>query len=119
MDDNIIVRNPATNIILPKYIPNKKRPLTIIEDVLIDITEFSDRKRAFILLMKWYGLRPEECLVLMKTDFNLENKTVTIVNAIEFINNKPHIKKTKTKNSVRTIPFTGACRAYIPYYISN
>lgn len=119
LDDNICLRNPCKNVILPKYEPAKKRPLTSFEDTLSNITEFSDRENAFVLLMKWCGLRPEEVLALMKTDFNLENKTVTITNAIEFINNRPHIKETKTKKSKRTIPLIGACQTFIPYYLSN
>lgn len=107
------------NLILPKNVLNRKRPLTKIEDTLSDITDFSDRENAFVLLMKWCGLRPEECLMLMKSDFNLEDKTVTIINAIEFINNCPHLKETKTKNSNRTIPLIGACQRFIPYYLSN
>ena len=118
-DDGLIYRNPISNIVLPKYEPNKKRPLSDTENLLTEVTEFTDRELAFILIMKWCGLRPEECLALSKHCFNLTNYTVDIKFALEFIKNKPHIKSTKTANSKRRIPLIGPLRTFIPYYISN
>ena len=118
-DDGIIVRNPIKNVILPKYCPNKKRALTEAENLLTDITEFTDRETAFVLIMKWCGLRPEECLALTKFDFNLKDLTLEIKFALEFIHNKPHIKETKTANSKRVLPLIGPLKTFIPYYLSN
>lgn len=119
MDDNVCLRNPCMNVILPKYEPNKKRPLTSFEDVLSDVTELSDRESAFILMLKWCGLRPEECLALQKKDFNLKENIVNIENAVEFIHNQPHLKELKTRSSYRSIPLIGKCQTFIPYYLSN
>lgn len=119
IDDNLCYRNPCKNIVLPKYEPSKKRPLTSFEDTLSDVTEFSDRECAFVLLLKWCGLRPEECLALQKQDFNLEENVVNVKNAVEFIHNQPHLKELKTKSSYRSIPLIGKCQTFIPYYLSN
>lgn len=119
IDDNFLFRNPCKNIILPKYEANKNRILTRTEDILSDITELNDREQAYILLMKWCGLRPEECLALTKSNFDLENYTLEIRHAITFIHNKPIIKETKTKSGERIIPLIGKCKTFIPFYLSN
>lgn len=118
-DDGLIYRNPIKNVILPKYEPNKKRPLTNTENLLTEVTEFTDRELAFILIMKWCGLRPEECLALTRHSFDLKNNSLEIKFALEFVNNKPQIKDTKTDKSKRNIPLIGPLRTFIPYYLSN
>lgn len=118
-DDGLIYRNPIKNIALPKYEPNKKRPLTETENLLTGVTEFTDREMAFVLIMKWCGLRPEECLALTKYNFDLNNNSLEIRFALEFIHNQPHIKETKTENSKRSVPLIGPLKTFIPFYLSN
>ena len=117
--DNIVNRNPCKGVQLPQYKSKTKRPLTHQEDVLSDVTTFTDRETAFILLVKWCGLRVEEVLALTVNDFNLAKRIVSIRNAVEFINNKPHMKKTKSDSGERDIPLLDECLSFISYYLTT
>ena len=117
--DNIVFRNPCKGVMLPKYKSKKKRALTPQEDILSDVTEFTDREKAFILLTKWCGLRDEEVLALMSGDFDLTKRIVTIHNAVEFINNQPHMKEVKTDAGDRIIPLIDKCFPFLSYYLTS
>lgn len=119
LDDDLVYKNPVHNLEMPKYAKPVKRPLTKEEDILSDVTEFGDREKAYILLLKWNGLRKEEALALTKNDFNFKSNTISINKAVIFISNKPVIKEVKTDAGERILPILEPVRAFFRYYTSN
>lgn len=119
LQDNVVNRNPCKGITLPKYKPKEKRHLTPLEDYLSDITEFTDREKAFILLLKWCGFRKEEALALRKDDFSIKKRIVTVNHAVEFIHNQPYLKSPKSDAGYRDLPLLDQCFSFISYYLST
>lgn len=117
--DRLIYFNPVDGIVLPKYKANKKRALTKYENILSEITDFTDRERAYIYLIKYLGLRREEALALCISDFDMQNKMVTISKAITWDHNHPFIKQTKSEAGERSLYMTKSLYNFINYYISN
>lgn len=117
--DRLIYFNPVDGVVLPKYTVNKKRALTEYEDILSDVTTFSDRETAYVYLIKYLGLRREETLALCSFDFNMNNKTVTVKRALTWVKNRPELKSTKTSAGVRTLTMPQTLFNFISYYLSN
>ena len=103
INNDIIYKNVANNINVPKYVKNERKPLSVIEDKLV-IKECKKNKYGlFILLIRYTGIRLEEVVPLLLTDFDLTKRTVSINKAVTFIKNQPVVKATKNLKS-RTIP---------------
>lgn len=119
LDDDLIYKNPVRKLEMPKYTKPEKRALTKHENLLSDVTEFTDQEKAYILLIKWCGLRKEEVLALTRNDFDFEKDTISINKAVTFTPNKPLIKSTKTSSSIRVLPILKVIRAFLEYYIGN
>lgn len=119
LDEDLIYKNPVHKLEMPKYAKPVKRPLTKEEDFLSDVTDFNDREKAYILLLKWSGLRKEEALALTKNDFNFKSNTISINKAVIFISNTPTIKEVKTEAGKRVLPIIEPTRSFFRYYISN
>lgn len=117
--DDIIFKNPVKGVLLPEYKSKKKRPLTELENTLSEVANFTDREKAYILLIKWCGLRKEEALALEINKFDFKKNTVLIDQAVSFINNKPIIKETKSDAGVRILPLVPSVLSFVKYYISN
>ncbi|MFV0396244.1 MAG: tyrosine-type recombinase/integrase [Coprobacillaceae bacterium] len=117
--DDIVFRNPTKGIQLPKYQCAEKKPLSEVEDHLSDVTGFSEREYAYILLIKWCGLRREEALALTIHDFNWQKETVSISKAISFNKSTTDIKDTKTPAAIREIPLINNISHFLKYYTSN
>lgn len=118
IDERIISYNPARKLEIPKYKAPEKRNLTDDEDELTETTEFTDRERAFLMIIKYFGLRKEEALALTKDDFNFKRDELHVRNAVIFIRNQPITKLTKNENP-RIMPIMPNVRSFLMYYISN
>jgi len=103
IEDGIIARSPATKLIVPKYIKIEKRALSISEVTAVKVLKLEPREDFFIKTLYYFGLRPGEALGLMKMDFDLLHKDLTISRSLAFDNNRGYIKPTKTYTK-RTIP---------------
>ncbi|MBQ9030425.1 MAG: tyrosine-type recombinase/integrase [Parasporobacterium sp.] len=101
--DGIIRRNPADDLQLPKSEKKEERALTDKEKEAIKSAPFTTQERMFVLLLFYFGLRPQEMLALMPQDFDLQNHELSIRRAVGYQNNRPYIKTTKTYK-VRRIP---------------
>ena len=67
--------------------------------------DLDERKRAFISILYYCGLRRGEALALTPQDFDWKNKTVSISKVIIFDSNKPVLKPyPKSDNGMRLIP---------------
>lgn len=107
----------TVDISLPKYTKPAKRPLTALEKKAFFEAELDDRKRAFVSILYYCGLRRGEALALTRSDFDLEANTVSITKVIIFDGNNPVLKPyPKSDNGVRHIPLPGPLRdILIPY----
>jgi integrase len=101
--NDIIYKNVANNIDTPKFVQNERKPLSVSTDRLV-VAECQKHKYGlFILLIRYTGIRLEEAIPILITDFDLKTRTVTINKAVTFIHNQPVVKATKNLKS-RTIP---------------
>ena len=91
-----------TDISLPKYKKPVKRVLTTIEKEALELADLDPKKRAFVSLLYYCGLRKSEALALTPSDFDWKEKTVSINKA--WID-APAIKDyPKSDNGIRVIP---------------
>lgn len=93
------------DISLPKYQKPLKRALTSLEKKALEDAVLDDRKRSFVSVLYFCGLRKSEALALTASDFDWSKKTVSISRA--WINNvnTPSIKPyPKSDNGIRTVP---------------
>ena len=109
-----------TDISLPKYQKPLKKPLNELEKEALQKAELDERKRAFISILYYCGLRRGEALALTPEDFNWENNTVRISKAIVFDSNKPILKDyPKSDNGIRSVPLPEASERYIKPYVTG
>lgn len=104
------------DISLPKYQKALKKPLSDLEKEALFKAELDDRKRAFVSLLYYCGLRKGEALALTKDDFNWERKTVSISKAWVQGQIKPY---PKSDNGIRIIPLPDACIDRIRLFIDS
>lgn len=112
----------CSDINLPKYVKNEKRPLTDVEKKAIGNADFTEREKAFVYIIYSCGLRRGEALVLSKFDFKYDNGEmfVSITKALIFDGNTPEIKDIpKSDNGIRTVPIPKAAATYLKSYISS
>lgn len=91
----------TTDISLPKYQKPLKKPLSELEKSALFKADLDERKRAFVSILYYCGLRKGEALALTKEDFNWTDKTVSISKAWAMGQIKPY---PKSDNGIRTIP---------------
>lgn len=118
VNEQILTFNPASILSIPKYKAPKKRNLTKDEDTLSEISDFTDRERAFIYLIKYFGLRKEEALAVSKSDFDFNKNIIHIHSAVIFNENQPVYKDTKNTDS-RIIPIMPNVRDFFIRYTNN
>lgn len=91
-----------TDISLPKYKKPVKRVLTELEKDALMQAELDSKKRAFVSLLYYCGMRKSEALALTPSDFDWNKNTVSINKA--WIDT-PAIKDyPKSDNGIREIP---------------
>lgn len=110
----------SEDISMPKYIKPLKRALTALERDAMFKARLDDRKRAFVTILYYCGLRRGEALALTAQDFNWENNTVSISKVVIFIGNTPEIKPyPKSDNGVRNVPLPEPAVAILKPYVAN
>ena len=95
IEANLLYKNPAAGISLPKYKSKPKRALTASEKAILDKVKLTPREDMYITLIRYYGLRKEEALALVKSDFDFNRQTIWIRHAVKFVSNRPTEKETK------------------------
>ena len=93
------------DVSLPKYQKPLKRPLSALEKDALIKADLDERKRAFVSILYYCGLRKGEVLALTPEDFNFEEKTLTVSKAWVQGTIKPY---PKSDNGVRTVPLPDA-----------
>jgi len=102
--NGMIVSNPAEDIDIYNVPPNIREALNPIETELLLNALPGLRAEMAIHIALYCGLRRGEIAALKWTDINEEHKCFVIVNAVEFIRNRPNEKGTKTVAGNRVIP---------------
>lgn len=110
----------TTDISLPKYQKPRKRALTQSERQAMIDADLDDRKRAFITILYYCGLRRGEALALTSEDFDFKNNTVSISKVIVFNNNAPELKPyPKSDNGIRSVPLHKDAVAILKPYVDK
>lgn len=120
--DKIIADDVAENVKLKKIVKKTtKRALTVQEKEAIKLASFTDKQKAFVYILFFFGLRKEEALGLMKSDFDFKKQTLTISRALQCGSNRrlTKIKTTKNSASMRTLPINKAVISFFKAYISQ
>ena len=114
------IEDILADISLPKYQKPLKRPLTSLEKEAILKADLPPQKRAFISILYYCGLRKGEALALTPSDFNWNDKTLSISKAWITYKNQPSIKPyPKSDNGVRTVPIPDVAIPYIKPYVES
>lgn len=107
---------------LPKAKPViEKRPLTDEEKTAIHAAPFSDMEKAFVYILYYTGMRKEEALALLPSDFDFKNMTVKVSRVLVYDGNDAVINEGMAKNkySLRTIPLPDAAVPLLKDYVQN
>ena len=126
--DNLIGAGMAESIVkdisLPKVKKTEKRPLNAIEKAALkkclDEDLFTDKEKAFVLLIYYTGMRRGEALALTAFDFKFSKteNSVSVTKALIFDKNNPEIKPVpKSDNGYRTIPLPDKTCKFFKQYI--
>lgn len=114
------IEDITMDISLPKYVKPRKRALTQAERQAMIAAELDDRKRAFITILYYCGLRRGEALALTTDDFDFSKRTVSVSKVIIFNNNTPELKPyPKSDNGIRSVPLPEACVGILKPYVAS
>lgn len=114
------IEDITMDISLPKYQKPSKRAIEPLEKVAIFEADLDSRKRAFISILYFTGLRKSEALALTPNDFNWESKTVSISKAWICNVNTPSIKPyPKSDNGIRVVPIPDSAIQYIKPFVDS
>lgn len=114
------IEDLTTDISLPKYQKPRKRALTQAERQAMTDADLDERKRAFITILYYCGLRRGEALALTADDFDFDKNTVSISKVIIFNNNTPELKPyPKSDNGIRSVPLPAAAVSILKPYVAN
>ena len=105
--DGLLQLNPSEFLELPKKSSQPGRALTAEEKEAIKKIDISEEDRMYILILYFFGLRPQEALALIPLDIDIKNQTLHIKRAIGYDKNDPYIKDTKTYKQ-RKLPIPDA-----------
>ena len=110
----------TSDISMPKYVKPQKKPLSDLEKKAMFEANLDDRKRAFITLLYYTGIRRGEALALTSDDFNWETNSVSISKVVIFDGNNPEIKPyPKSDNGTRSVPLPEPSVAVLKEYTTN
>ena len=114
------IEDITMDISMPKYQKPQKRALTAIERKAMKEADLDERKRSFISILYYCGLRRGEALALTVDDFDFNNNTVSISKVIIFNNNTPELKPyPKSDNGIRSVPLPEACVGILKPYVDK
>ena len=105
VNNDIIFKNVANGISVPKFQKNERKPLSQSEDKKVLELALRHKYGLFILVLRFCGLRPEEAVALTLNDIDFKNKVLIINKAVSLAKNQPVEKPTKNlKNRKIPIP---------------
>lgn len=111
VDDDIVTRNPARKLVIPEHHKKRqadKRNLTPEEIAAIPDLKVNDMDAAYLRILFYFGLRPEEARALRPSDFDWQKMQLNITQALSYDHEIPMIKETKTASGRRILPIPRA-----------
>ena len=104
LESDLIIKNPAQSLQLPKY--NKGESIAFTEKEYNACFEVAKNHPAglWVIMMLTCGLRPQETIPLMWSDIDFKNRTISINKAVDMFKNQPVLKETKTRAGNRHVP---------------
>lgn len=102
VDDDLLVKNPASGVQLPRAERQEMTALTPEQAKLFLAAARGDSNYALWALLVVTGLRPSEALALRWSD--LGAGTVTVQRSVVWVGRQPIFGKTKTAGSRRNVP---------------
>lgn len=106
--------NPTQVLTLPKGLPKEARKMPSTDEIR-KIDSQHDGFAFFPYFLLYTGLRKSEALAVRFEDIDYKNKTISISKKIIYNGNNPEcVNKTKTVNSVRTVPILDRLYAKLP-----
>ena len=104
IDDDMITKNPAASLELPRRVKKEKRALTPEEKAAVKSADLTDRERAFLMIAYGCGLRPGEIYALTWQDIDFKKNVINVNKSIVFIkNHTPQVSYPKTNKSIRSV----------------
>lgn len=94
--------NPAQYVIVPKNAQETHRE-AITEEQQRWVAQTPHEGQIAAMIMLYAGLRRGELLALTWQDINLNDGTISVSKAVEYIDSKPNLKSTKTSSGIRTV----------------
>lgn len=108
------------DINIPKYKKPQKRALNAVEKEAIEKAELDPRKRAFLSILYYCGLRRSEAMALHVDDFDWEGPSLSVSKVIVFDGNNPVLKPyPKSERGIRTVPIPERALPYIKPYVEE
>lgn len=122
--DHILPNNAIEDILggiaLPRYQKPQKRPLEPSERIAVSLADLDDKKRAFVTVLYYCGLRRGKALALTPDDFDFLENTVSITKTIVYDKNTPVLKPCpKTGNSIRKVPLPDRAVVILKPYVES
>lgn len=103
IDNGIVYKNVARNIKQKIAPAAEKRPLTAYEKRILDSVEWSPMQAAFLLILRYFGLRSGEALALMPSDIDFDAGCIHVRRAVTFAGSTTAIKAPKSAAGVRDV----------------
>lgn len=102
--DDIIIKNPAASLELPRHVKKEKRALTPEEDRAVKAVRLTPRQQAFLMIAYGCGLRPGEIYALTWSDIDFKGACIRVNKSLVFENsNRAHVSLPKTNKSIRSV----------------
>jgi len=104
LDMDLIEKNPLPKVKLPRQKKEETRILSVDEcNLLLQKVQNNLTLKMPVMLALLLGLRRGEVLGLSWDSVDLDNKTVSVIQNLEYVNGKYYFKEPKTLKSKRTI----------------
>lgn len=119
IDDGLLYKNVATKTTVPRKPKTNTRKLTTAEKNAINHCDLTLEEKAFIYILWYAGLRPEEARALTKNDIDLRRKEINVNKALSFESNKSVIGPPKTDAGYRTVPILDTLFSILSDYLGE
>lgn len=103
VDNDILIKNVALTVEVPKFKSKPKKALTLEERDIIETVAKTHKHGDMIMTFLYTGMRREELVALSKEEVHLKEKYLSIEDAAYFEHNQAVLKCTKNGDS-RIIP---------------
>ena len=107
IDDGLLYKNVCRSIkVSAPASSNKTRALTDQERKALPNIDFTSKEKAFLYILWYTGMRPEEARGLMRSDIDLRNNIISVNRVVVYPDkNQAHIEpRSKSDAGIRTIP---------------